>query len=114
MSETQDDSDRTGSWQRLSEALSAVAAAWREAGASQIHPAPEDTSAIHQLRRSQAQELARTGYEAAEALTGLATVLAGQEGAAQVWETAHQSQRESWRRWRVAMDAEVPDENTPP
>lgn len=115
MNETQASSDRgDGSWQQLSQALTGVAAAWRTAGASQVQSGPEDTPAIHQLGRAEADELARAGYAAVEALAGIATVLAGQEEAVQTWESTRDAQREVWRHWRVAMDAQVPDEDTPP
>lgn len=114
MSETQAGSAHAGSWQQLSEALSSVAATWRAAGASQAQAGPEGTPAIHQLGQAEADDLARTGYEAAEALAGIATVLSGQQGAVQAWESAQEAQREVWRHWRVAMDAQLPDEDTPP
>ncbi|RCW44697.1 hypothetical protein DFQ14_104288 [Halopolyspora algeriensis] len=102
------------SWQQLSRALTDVAAAWRRAGTSQAESGPESTPAIHQLERTEAHALARSGYEAVEALAGLATVLSAQQDAVHAWESAQQAQREVWRHWRVAMDAQLPDEDTPP
>lgn len=114
MNETEASDDRgDGSWQQLSRALTDVATAWRRAGADQAQSGPESTPAIHQLGQDEADALARSGYEAAEALAGIATVLSGQENAVRAWESTQQTQREVWRHWRVAMDAQLPDEDTP-
>ncbi|WP_017972928.1 hypothetical protein [Actinopolyspora halophila] len=102
-----------GSWRRLGDALHTVAAAWREAGAEQASSGSESTQAIHQLERAELEQLARAGYEAAEALSGIATVLSGQQRAARGWQYTQRAQREAWRNWRVAMDAELPGEETP-
>ncbi|MDR7300278.1 hypothetical protein [Haloactinomyces albus] len=115
MNETEPSGHRgDGSWQQLSQALTGVAAVWRIAGSSQAQSGPESVPATHQLGQTEANELARSGYEAIEALAGIATVLSGQEGAVQAWESAREAQQEAWRHWRVAMDAQVPDEDTPP
>ena len=106
--------DEATPWQQLAESLSNVGVAWRVAGESQAQPGDESIPATRQLREDEANELARAGYEAAEALAGIATVLSRQEGATQAWDSAQNAQREVWRHWRVAMDARLPDEETPP
>ncbi|NHD19157.1 MULTISPECIES: hypothetical protein [unclassified Actinopolyspora] len=66
-----------------------------------------------QLERAELERLARAGCEAAEALSGMAAVLSGQRRAARVWQDAQLAQREAWRCWRVAMDSELPGQETP-
>ncbi len=100
----QPDTEQVTVWRNLLDACGQLSAAWDEVSASQLPAAGEasratDGEAVPELPKELVTALTRAGEECAEALAGMAAVLAGQPGSAQRVSDLASSQRQAYQEW---------------
>lgn len=97
--------DQITVWRNLLDAFGQLSAAWEAAGQAQRASEAGSGPGAMQMPESLVNSFARAGEEAADTLTGVATVLSNQQGATRTFAEVARSQSAARDQWTAAHES---------